>query len=274
MVSTTEQSYVLGNDESEVERLGFQHRAWGEQAFALWDRVGFGRGQTILDLGCGPGFTTLDLAHIVGPTGRVIAVDASESFIARLREQVHVRGLDNVECHVATVEELELAPESLDGAFTRWLFCFLPDPESLVTRVAQALRPGGVFAVQDYYNGQSQSVAPRSEAIDRALSAMGAWWRSKGGDPDVAGRLPGLFAAAGLDVREILPHVRAGRPGSLVWDWMETAIESHIEAIVADGLLTSEEREAFEGDWARRRADPNSFFCSPPVIDVVGVKSV
>ena len=59
--------YVLGTNDEELMRLGFQHRVWGEQAFALWERAGFAPGQTIVDVGCGPGFATLDLARLTNP---------------------------------------------------------------------------------------------------------------------------------------------------------------------------------------------------------------
>ena len=47
--------YILGTDAEELQRLEFQHRVWTKDAFALWERAGLGRGQRILDLGCGPG---------------------------------------------------------------------------------------------------------------------------------------------------------------------------------------------------------------------------
>ena len=46
----------------EITWLGFQNRVWGEQAFAIWKQAGFAPGQTILDVGCGPGFGTLELS--------------------------------------------------------------------------------------------------------------------------------------------------------------------------------------------------------------------
>lgn len=84
MTTHDEREYVLGTNDEELTRLGFQHRVWGEHAFALWNRAGFAPGQTILDAGCGPGFATLDLARLVGPRGRIIAVDHSARFLDHL----------------------------------------------------------------------------------------------------------------------------------------------------------------------------------------------
>ena len=56
------QSYILGTDKTELERLGFQHRVWSSDAARLWERGRVQRGMHILDLGAGPGFATFDLA--------------------------------------------------------------------------------------------------------------------------------------------------------------------------------------------------------------------
>ena len=65
-----EKDYVLGTHDEEIARLGLQHRVWRPRVLDAWRRAGFTLGQTILDVGCGPGHATLDLAEIVGPRGR------------------------------------------------------------------------------------------------------------------------------------------------------------------------------------------------------------
>lgn len=64
------EDYVLGTDAQELARLSFQHEAWVAHAYALWQRAGLRTGMTVLDLGAGPGFTSLDLAQVVGPRAR------------------------------------------------------------------------------------------------------------------------------------------------------------------------------------------------------------
>ncbi|NUQ50132.1 MAG: methyltransferase domain-containing protein, partial [Phycisphaerae bacterium] len=123
--------YVLGTNEAELERLGLQHRLWGAQAYALWERAGFRPGCTVLDIGCGPGFATFDLAALVGSAGRVIAVDSSKRFLDHVRAQCAARGVGNVELLAADVGRLELPARSLDGAYARWVLCFVPDPAAV-----------------------------------------------------------------------------------------------------------------------------------------------
>src|SRR5258706_9610034 len=91
-----ERDYVLGTHDQEVERLALQHRVWRPRALDAWRRAGFTVDQTLLDIGCGPGNASLDLAEIVGPGGRVIAIDRSRRFLAALEAGRQRRGLDNI----------------------------------------------------------------------------------------------------------------------------------------------------------------------------------
>ena len=68
-----ETEYILGTNEDEIDRLHLQHRVWRERMLDCWRRAGIGLGQTVVDVGCGPGFASLDLAAIVGPAGQVKA---------------------------------------------------------------------------------------------------------------------------------------------------------------------------------------------------------
>ncbi|TWT43680.1 Ubiquinone/menaquinone biosynthesis C-methyltransferase UbiE [Phycisphaerae bacterium RAS1] len=271
-MSTEEREYVLGTHAAELTRLGLQHRLWSGHALALWERCGLAEGHTILDVGCGPGYATLDLAQLVGPRGRVFAVDASQRFIDRLRGECSARGVTNVEPIVADVHEYRPAAASLDGAYARWVLCFLTDPQKVVAHVAAGLRPGGFFAVQDYFNYESLCVAPRSPAFERVVAAVGESWRKHGGDPDLAGRLPAMMERCGLELREIRPILRVARPGSALWQWPTTFFSNYVPALVEMGLLTRDEQNDFEREWAERTQNPSAFFVTPPVFDIVGVK--
>src|SRR5207302_9804012 len=106
--TVAEHEYVLGTNEEELVRLGFQHQIWRAQAYAIWERAGFAPGQTLLDIGCGPGFTTFDLAQLVGPTGRIRAFDMSPRYVDHLNAQKGPRGLSNIEATVGDVQAMDL----------------------------------------------------------------------------------------------------------------------------------------------------------------------
>ena len=272
MVQREKDEYVLGTNDDELARLGFQHRVWGEHTFAIWERAGFAPGQTILDIGCGPGFGTLDLSRIVTGTGRVIAVDASPRYLDHLNAQLQAQSINNVETRLSDVTSMNLPSNSLDGAYARWVLCFISNPGAVLGAVAKALRPGGVFAVQDYFNYQAIALAPRSEIFEHVIKAVMKRWRLTGGDPDLAGRLPGLFHECGMNVREIRGMARVARPGTTLWTWPTTFFRNFLPTLVEAGLITADEHRDFDAEWSRRGEDPNTFFCTPPLYDVIAVK--
>ena len=103
-----EQDYVLGTHDEEMVRLGLQHRVWRPRATDAWRRAGFTVGQTLLDLGCGPGYASIDLAEIVGPRGQIVAVERSARDLDALRASARRNGLTNIVTH-----QLDLDTEAL-----------------------------------------------------------------------------------------------------------------------------------------------------------------
>jgi SAM-dependent methyltransferase len=266
---STENEYVLGTDEAERVRLGLQHRLWSAQAFACWERAGIQPGATVLDVGSGPGFATLDLAQLVTPAGRVIAVDESERFLHHLAERAAAAGITHVETILQDVQNLAVPAGSVDVAYARWVLCFTPRPLDVLKGVASALKPGGVFAVQDYVDWAGLRLSPVSEAFLRVMPAVGASWRSRGGDPAVGQRLPALMRECGLRVESITPLQRIARPRDPLWQWPTIFFFSFIPRLVEQGLVAEDDWRALQRDWKERSADDNAFFWTPAMIEII-----
>jgi SAM-dependent methyltransferase len=264
--------YLLGNTDEELERLGFQHRIWSEQAFSLWEIAGFGSGQSLLDLGCGPGFATLDLAHLVGPQGRVIAFDASQEYLRYLTRQAGAQGLKNIEVLEGDIHDIDLPAASLDGIYARWIFCFAADPEAVLERLGRAMRPGAALAVTDYFNYRAFTFAPRSPILDRVVSAVETAWEQHGGDLAIQGRMPGMMLDAGLRIGHLRQWSRIARPGSALWNWPAMFFRSFLPSLVEMNLVSTEDERSFWEEWEQRSADPATFLCIPPMVDVIGTK--
>jgi ubiquinone/menaquinone biosynthesis C-methylase UbiE len=267
-----EQEYVLGTDDDELARLGFQHQLWLAQAARGWERAGFAPGDTLLDVGCGPGYVTLDLARLVGSLGHVIAVDMSQRFLQYLRAQIESRGIQNITTRLGDVGQLDVADESVDGAYARWVLCFVEQPEAVVAAVARALKPGSAFVVQDYFNYEAAVVAPKDEIFDHVFRVVGKSFRIRKGNPEVGSYVPAMMESCGLEVREINPLMRIARPTDALWKWPETFFQNYLSVLVEMALLTETEKETFERKWDERSRDPGAFFCTPPMIEVIGFK--
>ena len=103
-------------------------------------------GERVLDVGCGCGGTTLELARRVGPTGSVTGVDISSVMLARAREAATQAGLKNVSFVNADAQTHAFAPDSFDLLFSRFGVMFFAHPDRAFANLLKALRPGGRLA--------------------------------------------------------------------------------------------------------------------------------
>lgn len=264
--------YVLrAHDVPEVERLAFQHEVWKAETDRIVAEAGFADGDRVADLGCGPGYLTLELARAVAPGGRVIAIDSSERFIEHLREAARAEGLSHVEPVCGRLEAAPLEPASLDGVVCRWVLMFLPDPAAVIERAVAALEPGGRFVALEYFQFRTLGLWPPSPLFDRVYGAVHDLIIRSGGDPDVGAALPALLDAAGCDVVSVRPVLPGGLPGSSLWRWLGLT-SANFGTLVEAGLLEEADVDAYHRLWAERSDTPHAFFTGPPALGVVARK--
>jgi ubiquinone/menaquinone biosynthesis C-methylase UbiE len=101
-------------------------------------------GERVLDIGCGGGETTAEIARRVGSGGRVVGVDISEPLAARARH--NIEGFPHAEIRVTDAQTTAFEPESFDALFSRFGVMFFSDPEAAFSNLRRALRPGGRMA--------------------------------------------------------------------------------------------------------------------------------
>jgi SAM-dependent methyltransferase len=273
MSATDDQTYPFGYGEEELQRLEEQHCVWEQENQQLLSRAGFGEGNTLVDLGCGPGFTTLDLARRVGSMGRVIAVDRDgERSIPRLREAADAAGFGNVETRVADLRHFDLPSESVDGVYGRWVLMYLPEPDAraLATRIARWLRPGGTCALVEFCNFSHIRIYPPVEHFGLVAEAlMRAAAGESGSNPEIGCILPGLLDEVGLEV-ELGVATKAIRPATVEWQWPDALFGQILPKLVDRGYLAEAILDEFSADWAARSRSPSTIFFSSPVLEVIG----
>lgn len=266
---TDEQPYILGTDQLELDRLRTQHQVWLGRMLSFCELAKLQAGHTVLDLGCGPGYTSMDLARIVGPSGRIIARDQSRPFLSHLEQETRRLGLQNIEVSHGPAESLDLPDNTLDAVYTRWLLCWLDDPGSVVQRLARALKPGGAVLMQEYLDWASMSIIPDSVIFNRMVDACMNGWRESNITINITREIPNIARACGLSIEHFQPQERIGRVGSLEWQWMDGFYASYLPRLVQRGLFDAADHEAFKQEWQQRAADGDSFVCTPMMADVI-----
>ena len=174
--------------DAQIEPLG--RRAMERGAIALGDRV--------LDVGCGCGSATLELARRVGPKGRVTGVDVSTSMIERAMESTRAARFANVRLENADAQTARFSPGEFDVLYSRFGVMFFADPRAAFRNLSAALRPGSRLA---FVCWQSLQENPWMLVPMKAAAKLVAFPPPPG--PDA----PGPFSFADpTRVREVLEH--------------------------------------------------------------------
>lgn len=193
------------------------------------------QGATILDVGCGTGQDALDLAQAVGPDGRVIGVDNSETMLQEARARAAQAQLP-VEYVLADATQLPFADASFDGCQASRVLGHLREPKCAVAEMVRVARPGARIVVAD---GDMDLVA--IDIPDRALARkvihaacdqMAQGW--------IGRQMPGLFQRAGLsDIRV------EGRLMPLNYAFFQMAFRGVLQRAQAVGTISEEELTRF-----------------------------
>jgi ubiquinone/menaquinone biosynthesis C-methylase UbiE len=124
-------------------------------------------GQSVADIGAGPGYFTLRLARAVGALGRVFAVEVDTDLIGLLRRRIDEAGLGNVTAILARDADALLPAASCDRILVVDTFHHFPDGVAYLRHLAGALRPGGVLANVDFHQRETPVGPPLEHRVAR-----------------------------------------------------------------------------------------------------------
>ena len=269
MISTKD--YVLGTHDEEIERLGAQHHAWRQRALEAWRSAGIGPGQTVVDVGCGPGYAALDLSELVGPSGRIVAIDKSKRFLRALDARCRERRIDNISTHPADLDAGEFPDVIADRAWCRWVLAFVKNPRAILARMAATLAPEGVIVVHEYFDYSTWRAAPQFSELEEFVNAVMASWRDNGGEPDIALSLPRWLEELGLHLCSARPIVDIVQPDQLSWTWLATFVEVG-RRLVDLGYLSAGRAAAIWQAFIAFQAMPGARMITPGVLEIVAAR--
>ena len=268
----TERDYVLGTHDDELARLGLQHRVWRSIALDCWQKAGITLGSRVLDIGAGPGYAATDLAEIVGPTGKVVALERSSNFIRALEQRRAAQGLNNVQVHELDLMTDDLPEESFDFSWCRWVASFVTDPALLVQKLGRVMRPGGVSIFHEYAHYLTWRFVPRLPSQERFAEEVKASWAAVGGKADVALDLPAYLEQNGFRIRKTAPRIYCVTPSDYMWQWPASFVGIGLARLQELGRIDADFAAQVKEELAVASANPNARLITPLVLEIVAEK--
>jgi ubiquinone/menaquinone biosynthesis C-methylase UbiE len=259
--------YVIHGGGAGSKRMEAVARAYWPTTLPLLQRAGIREGMHCLDLGCGAGDVTIEIARLVGPTGSVVGMDMDSVKLEIGRKRAAQEGLTNLEFRQADVFEWD-DDSVYDLIYVRFLLTHLPQCERVVPKLLRALRPGGVLAVEDI-NFQGYVSHPANSAHDRYVHLYREVVRRRGGDADIGPKLLAMFAAAGTQQLGLSIVYPEHQPGSGKGISLLTMIGIS-EAVLAEKLIEESELSAVLSELENYTRDPLSIICGPRVFQIWG----
>jgi SAM-dependent methyltransferase len=218
----------------------------------------------LLDVGCGPGTITVDLAGLVAP-GEVVGIDSVDEPLVGAREAARAAGVDDhVRFEVADGMALPFDDGTFDVVHAHQVLQHVPDPVGMLREMRRVTRPGGIVAARDS-DYAAFTWHPAVPALDEWLELYHRVARASGGEPDAGRRLLAWAHAAGLD--DVTPGASAwcyANPDERTWWgglWADRALRStYATQTLALGLADQATLDQISAGWRAWSASPDGWF--------------
>lgn len=221
-------------------------------------------GAAVLDVGCGPGTITVDIAARVAP-GPVLGIEPVPAPLQQARE--HAAGFDNVTFALGDVHALDHPDDTFDVVHAHQVLQHLTDPVAALREMLRVCRPDGVVAVRDA-DYAAMSFYPADPRLDRWLAIYRAVAHGNDAEPDAGRRLLAWVHAAGA--AEVTPTASVwcyATPEQRRWwghMWADRILTSAItDQAIEGGHSDLAELQDISAAWREWAAHDDGWFLIP-----------
>lgn len=162
--------YVSSQSAESLERTELRNAIYNQSSINFLTKAGIKQGMRVLDLGCGKGIMSCNIAKLVGQTGQVIGLDNSLEQILCACQNVQDQQIKNVFFITGSIDDLHhYILSHYDAIYIRFLLMHLQDPEHVIKKAKQLLKPGGILAIEEPLGFETIKCFPEYKTVTNAI---------------------------------------------------------------------------------------------------------
>lgn len=253
------------------ERLDLINEVFAPYSHYFLMDVGLKPGMKIIEFGCGTGIMTAWIAKQVGPSGHVVAVDASSDQLEHAKRTATQQGLDNIEFIHATAETFNSADSLFDFAYSKLLLMHLKDPLFVLQKLKSLLKPKCVLACEEP-TVSSLLTYPHNAVIEKMNEYFIQLGEARGMDFNIGDKLPEIFTNLSFSLirpRFIQPIISM----QAAKKFLSLAAREAFDAMVKEGIISQENPDRILKLLRDIPEDNSAYYAFPRHIQISGIKN-
>ncbi|GAA4649882.1 methyltransferase domain-containing protein [Kistimonas scapharcae] len=263
--------YVIRSGTEGAKRMRLIAPLIATDTNALLDRVGLNNGLECLDIGCGNGAVSLELARRVGPDGHVTGGDIDDIKLTMARTEAHLQGIENVTFKHMDVRNMH-ENCCYDVIYARFLLTHLPSPSQALNVLYQHLSPGGSIILEDI-DFKGNTSYPDCPALERYQALYCTCVKQRGGDPFIGIKLPSLLRQNHFTNIRMAAVQNLGMEGDIKLISAIT-MENIADSLLNDGLASTSEIDEIITELYAFANNPDTIAGMPRVIQAWGYRPI